>query len=71
LNLAESGFGAQQVLEGFLFVGKGVLPFLLLQLFGGWAMASAAAFMSFTKPLNSSFSWESSRLCMRPARDFA
>src|SRR6266850_516074 len=37
LNLAERGLGAQQVLEGFLFVGKGILPFLLLQFFGGWA----------------------------------
>jgi len=25
------------VLEGFLFVRKGILPFLLLQFFGGWA----------------------------------
>ena len=32
-------------------------------------MASAAVFMSFTKLLNSSFSWDNSRLCMRPAGD--
>src|SRR6267143_1883345 len=37
LNLAERGLGAQQVLEGFLFVRKSILPFLLLQFFGGWA----------------------------------
>src|SRR4029079_17160649 len=35
LNLPESGFGAQQKLQGFLLVGDGVLPFLLLQLLRG------------------------------------
>ena len=35
LNLAERGFGAQQVLQRFLFVGQRVVPLLLLQFIGG------------------------------------
>src|SRR5260370_49348 len=35
LTLAERGLGAQQVLQGLLLVGKSLLPFLLLQFFGG------------------------------------
>ncbi len=35
LNLPESGFGAQQELQGLLLVGNGVLPLLLLQLLRG------------------------------------
>src|SRR5258708_26976631 len=29
-------FRSQQVLQGLLFVGKSILPFLLLQFFRGW-----------------------------------
>ena len=58
-------------LQGLLLLGKGVLPFLLLQALAAGSMASAAAFISFSKLLNSSFSSVSSRLCRRPAREIA
>src|ERR1019366_8425008 len=35
LNLAEGGLGSKQMLQGLLLVGKGILPFLLLQFFSG------------------------------------
>src|SRR4029077_20904115 len=35
LNFAESGLGAQKVLQRFLLIGQGIGPLLLLQFIGG------------------------------------
>src|SRR6185312_10685320 len=48
-NLTERGFRAQQVLQGFLFIRQGVLPFLLLQFFRGRLHGSGGGIHVFHK----------------------